>query len=248
MKLWHKQLLWVLGGLLAIPAIPIVFIAFMLFVFYPLKHKVHVAQADRANERAWETVEATTATISFDVTSDGITRTLSADLICYQGETAAPWSLKGGSPKRGSSRRMEGPLALEAKLPNDATVMIEYGDLCYHLHSDDPNLADALQFADIHVVNSPETRSCRGRLGDGWRAPTLTVSPARIGPIGASLLREQIPKDALASSAATRANVFWQRYENNLRRPIWRSDQQCWIGDGGVCDPELTAVCAARAP
>ena len=247
MKRWHKQLLWVLGGLLAIPAIPAVFIAFMLFVFYPLQHKVHVVQADRANTAAWETAEAQVATVSVDFSNGETTRTESTELLCWQGETARPWDLKAGAPRRFAGVRAERPEFLETELASGATVFVSLRNLCWSLHRNDmEETQQILQNAKLRIISSESQRYCR--LTNGAR-PTgpVVMSSLRLDRLETRPLRDVIAQDALSSSATPMsAHPFWQRYKNNLRRTIWSPPNRCWTGFGNTCDPVLTAVCPPR--
>lgn len=246
MKLWHKQVLWIFGGLLAVPALLLTFIAFMLFVFYPLQHKVHVAQADRANARAWETVEARVATLEVDVSHLGATQTLSADLICYKGQVAKPWDLKGGGAKRYASDHYEGPDFLEMSLEGGATVLIEFDHPCFFYLGRTEHASVNLSRLNVYVIGSEERRYCRSDLGAGWEAADLSLSQARLSDVTTAPLRTLTPRDQLKSSSTRPSSGFRMRYGHNIRRPIWNSQRACWIGNGGMCDTEMTALCPSQ--
>ncbi len=243
MEHWKKQLLWVLGILLGLPLLFFGFLAFMLFVFYPLQHKVQVALADRANSALWETDEARAATLEIDVTHDGNMQTLSAEMICYESEVARPWTLKEGAPKRYTSQQYDGPDALEMLLENGASIMIEIDYPCrLFLPASDSDLWD-LESLDVYVVNENATHYCRERIQSGWSASDLSISAARLSDKEIAPLRSLIPRDEFSSSSTLPSSSLWEKHGSNLRKAHWSEKHGCWIGNGGLCDPELSALC-----
>lgn len=247
MKPWLKNLLVVLGILLAIPLIPIAFVAFMLFVFYPLQHKVHVVQADRANTAAWETAEAQVATVSVDFSNGETTRTESTQLLCWQGETARPWDLKAGAPRRFAGVRAERPEYFETELTSGATVFVSLRNLCWSLQRNDmEETQQFLQNAELRIISSESQRYCRLTSGARPTGP-VAMSSLRLDRLETRPLRDVIAQDALSSSATPMStSPFWQRYKNTLRRTIWDPIDRCWTGSGRTCDPVLTATCPPR--
>lgn len=240
-------MLWIVGLALGLPLLAAAFFAFMLFVFYPIQHRVHVHQADRANTAAWETADAQVAVVSVDLSNGNTTRTASTELICWQGETARPWDLKDGAPRRFTGVRAERPEFLETGLTSGATVFVSLRNLCSSLQrNDDEETQRILQYAELRIISSESQRYCRLTSGARPTGP-VAMSSLRLDRVETRPLRDVIAQDALSGSATPMsASPFWQRYQNTFRRTIWRPIDHCWTGFGSTCDPVLTTVCPPR--
>ncbi|MEO9516918.1 MAG: hypothetical protein ABJH45_00205 [Paracoccaceae bacterium] len=247
-----KALLWIIGILIGVPAAIVAFLAFLLFVFYPLQHSWNVYRMDAKNDRVWQEGIARVVTVEADLGGGKDIKTLTAQVVCYEGYFAKPFRLKSGAPRTRQGPRSVGFETLQGKFPTGATVDINLRFLCNRVFStQDIELPLKFKHNEAAIVAPELSLYCRFR-NKGTTSPYAIHTDA--GWVGHAYITAIEKRDL--SSLTTRSEMgssetpsitsgFTRRWPwaFGSHSSGWKAKDACWTGRAGVCNEALTNFC-----
>lgn len=247
-----RVILWSIAILVGIPLAFIAVLAFLFFVFYPLEHRWNLHKAGNLNDQVWEDSTARIATVEVQITGDGQTRTLSKDIVCYQGNFARPWNLKDGRPARGVTSHSTGPEALEVDFDKGASLYIDLQFMCGRVGRDAGlALPHIYEFSQMYIVGLSGTLYCSFRDTDLTRpfvidTAAVQVSRPTIISVTEKPLRSVAAREDMEpAQTPSVTSGFKRRWGIDIRRSNWREADACWSDRVGRCSNEMTRSCGA---
>lgn len=195
------------------------FAAFSFFVYSPLLHKWHVYRMDAKNDVVWVEEIAKVATVEMELYAGDASKTLSQDIICFQGHWARPWTMKGGPPHTGEGPMSVGLEALETEWVDGSVLFVSFRRFCRHLYREDSSNLPA-NIKEVEVALLPRDLSFRCRyprhkatdryimVTDAGKLGYPTVVSINDAPLKSVATREQV-----GSSQVSRFNsILGKRY------------------------------------
>ena len=248
----HKVVLWVLGLAVAIPVALVALVAFVFFAVFPAMHAWNLHRMEGKNDQVWENATARVVTVETQLgTKDNLTPH-SADIICYEGYYATPWTLKDGGPKTGFKPMSVGFEALQAPFPTGATLDISLRFLCGAVfRTQTTDLPFKYRFNQMDIVAEDLQLTCRFNNLHQDREFAFETDAGRAGhpyivAIDERPLRNVATRADMGSAETPSVSSgFTRRWEWALGkgRSYWRADSSCWTNTIGRCNDALTQYC-----
>ena len=247
-----KIILLAIGLIVGVPAVLVALSAFQIFVFNPWQHLRNVERMDAKNDLVWEESVARVVTVEAELRTMDRTEKLTVDVVCYEGNFATAWSLKGSGQKTGIGPKSIGFEALQAELPTGGTLDIDMWRLCDEaLLMDIEELPLKVEYSNAHIVGPELSLYCRFYPSRASGSILINTDAARVGyPYIVAL--EERPLQTLAtrsemgsSETPSVSNGFARRWEWATRtgKSHWNAEKACWTDNVGRCSETLTNYC-----
>lgn len=238
--------IWIFGIFIGLPVFFVLYALQFIYVFDPLKHELDVWRMDNRNGKVWETADAKLVSLETQMTIFGEARTVSSEIVCYQGYVAIPSTFKDLGATTGLWSRSVGKHGIEQKVSDDVVLFAGLRNLCWRVLKSDPIDEYPDIFREGIVVLPAHGAYCRQVTYDAeepflYQTQTVEIRRPQITSVKTVKLRDVTTREALGSSRRICRSDLFCRFGYGLERMFWDSSRRCWSNPG--CRPEITRIC-----